>query len=250
MEFSGNLLFCKQLTFHQPFVPEEHIRKIGDFVNAINEDNILPGTVSRKPPGGNDLTSFLLQFSVVIKVNNMEYEGQRNNSIPTAEEVMDYIDAWGALPNINGTRRSKYIRREQNTTLWVIDPGTSKYIKVNYRKFLIPFKPAGYGSYQVYQNKCNKVYRIGYLEMTRSRRNPSFELRCSYGCGALDVALGYTSRRHLIKEHRKLTEKREGDRLVNWLSCFESEFEIESAYDSESTCVPKPLGNSAKRFLL
>lgn len=164
----------------------------------------------------------------------MEYE--EPSSMPSVEEVIDHYDTRGVLLDLNGAWKSRNIQKEEETSLWVIDPVTSKQIEVDYSGALIPFKPGGYGSYQTYKCQRNKVYRIGYFELTKSKRNPSYELRYSYGCGTLDVALFSLSKGRHQEELEKLAEKRDEDWIVDLLDWFLSDSDSESDCGSSVSC--------------
>lgn len=112
--------------------------------------------------------------------------------------------SWAVKPHVKGSeypRQSKSIKREQSTSIYVLDPITSRYIRIDYDGRLLEFVPEGYGSYQSYQCRRNKTYRIGYFKKTW-KRSLSSDRRMSYGCGMLDVVMGLCTTGQIKEEVR------------------------------------------------
>lgn len=118
-----------------------------------------------------------------------------------------------AKPSLINTSRPSYrqqsarVKREQSTSLYVLDPRTSQYVRLAYKGDLIAFNPEGYGSYQAYRCRFGNTYKIGFFEKTRSARRLGLAHRESFGCGQLDVAMRLVSYQRCREERANLKAK-------------------------------------------
>jgi len=128
----------------QHLIPEEHIQKIDEFVNELN-NNPQTDSMEYDP-------AFILTVRSLIKVNKMGY-GRNCSASPKVTA--------GQAPKL-----WKRVKTERKTILYTLnpDPESSKYTIIDvYGDRMIPFNPSGHGSYQVYKCKHGETLRIGYF---------------------------------------------------------------------------------------